>query len=445
MNSTNTVEIRDRIAGPVIVLGERLRIMAGFVSRIPWPRSAAHARKQAIVLAVLLWIGAAVIGLTGKGDRGIAGPLKGADFVHFYTLGHLASSQRIDAIYNMSALHDAQVTLVPESAPDLYPTVYPPQAALLFTPFSGLPYRPALLIWNVLTIAVYAAMVWIAWRRVSGELSDRRLVLAAAAAFPPFWSLILYGQITILILMAFFLGWLALERRRPYVAGLAFGLLALKPQFGIPLVAIVLACGEWRMLAGAVSSVAAQAAAVWLALGTSVFAAFAATLPVTMTHADWLESKPFMSHSLRALTRLLPNWAGLPLWAALSGAVLWYTVRVWKSQAPVRVRLGVVMLASILVNPHVIVYDATVLVLPLLWFGAYMLEAERQAQAPSFGVMVYWLFAALFVPTAAVIGVQASVPLMMGLLVFMTRFAVERSRSTTTSRRSAPEAAPAAR
>ena len=402
--------------------------MAGVITRIPWPRSAGHARKQAVVLAVLLWIGAAVIGFAGSGDRGIAGPLKGADFVHFYTLGHLASSQRIDTIYNMSALHDAQVMLVPESGPDLYPPVYPPQAAVLFAPFSGLSYRPALLIWNVLTIAVYALIVWSTWRRVSGELSDRTLILAAAAAFPPFWSVVLYGQITILILAAFWLGWLALERGRHDLAGVAFGLLALKPQFGIPLAAIVLACGEWRMLAGAVSSVVVQAAAVWLVLGTSVFAAFAETLRITVTYADWLESKPFMSHSLRALTRLLPNWAGLPLWAALAGAVLWYTVKVWKSHAPVRVRLGVVMLASVLVNPHVIVYDVTVLALPLLWFGAYMMEAERQAQAPTFGVMVYWLFATLFIPTAAVIGLQASVPIMMWLLVFMARTATESTK-----------------
>jgi hypothetical protein len=93
-----------------------------------------------------------------------------------------------------------------------------------------------------------------------------------------------------------------------------------------------------------------------------------------------------------------------------------------------RVRLGVVMLASLLVNPHVIVYDVTLLALPLLWFGAYMLERERSQDAPAFGVLVYWLFAALFIPTAAVIGVQLSVPLMMALLVFMSRRAcVERT------------------
>lgn len=379
------------------------------------------------MLALLLWIAAAVVGFAGPGDRSIAGPLKGADFVQFFTLGHLAATGRIDSLYNMAALHAAQVGLVPASQPDLYPPVYPPQAALLFMPFTGWSYQTALLLWNVVTIALYGVIVWSAWRRVSGQLSDRGLIIAAAAAFPPFWSLIVYGQITIVILAAFWLGWLALERERPYIAGLAFGLLALKPQFGIPLAAIVLACGEWRMFAGAVSSVAAQALVVWFALGSSVFPAFASTLGVMLTHADLLESKPFMSHSLRAVTRILPDWIGIPLWVALGAVALWYTVRVWKSDAPVRVRLGVVILASVLVNPHVIIYDVMLLALPLLWFGAYMLEPARAAYASAFGRMVYWLFAALFVPTAAIIGLQLSVPLMMGLLLFMSDASAPRS------------------
>jgi hypothetical protein len=429
VNSISTLEIRHRVTGPVIALGERVRSLAHVVARVPWPRSSRHATKQAMILATLLWIAAVVIGFTGPGERGIAGPLKGADFVHFYTLGHLAASQQVGTIYNMKALHDAQVALVPESKPDHYPTVYPPQAALLFMPFAGWSYRNAWLIWSVVTVALYALIVWSAWRRVSDQLSDRRLIVAAAAAFPPFWSLVVYGQITIFILIAFWLGWLALERGRAYLAGAAFGLLALKPQFGIPLAAIVLACGEWRMLLGALGSVAAQAAIIWLAMGWTVFGAFASTLRVTLTYADWLESKPFMSHSLRAVTRMLPDGIGVPLWLALSATVLWYTVRVWNSDAPVRVRLGVVMLASLLVNPHVIVYDVTLLALPLLWFGAYMLEPERHQDAPAYGVLVYWLFAALFIPTAAVIGMQVSVPLMMGLLVWMTRVATQRVKA----------------
>jgi hypothetical protein len=148
---------------------------------------------------------------------------------------------------------------------------------------------------------------------------------------------------------------------------------------------------------------------------------------------DLLESKPFNSHSLRAVTRLLPNAIGLPIWLVLSGIVLWCTVRVWKSDAPLRVRLGVVMLAALLVNPHVIIYDVTLLALPLLWFAAYMLEPPRQEGAPAFGVLVYWIFAALLIPTARVIGIQTSVPLMMVLLVWMAREATKNATPVSQS------------
>jgi hypothetical protein len=137
--------------------------------------------------------------------------------------------------------------------------------------------------------------------------------------------------------------------------------------------------------------------------------------------ADLLEPKPFMSHSLRALTRLTPNWIGPPLWAALAGIVLWYTVRAWKSDVPIRVRLGVVILAATLVNPHVIIYDLTVLALPLIWFGSYMQEPARQEDAGPYWMSVYWLFVLTFMPTAAAIGLQASVFVMVGLLVLVSR------------------------
>ena len=423
MEWASTLEFRHRLAGPVIALGERVRALATPVMGLRWPRSRRNATVHVILFGIFGWITAATVYFAGAGDRTIVGPLKGADFVHFYTLGHLAASGRIAPIYDMKALHEAQVDLVPASESTLYPTVYPPQAAMIFAPFSGWSYRSALLLWSMVTLALYAVIVWSTWRRVAVHRADSTLVLAAAAAFPPFFSLILYGQISIVILAAFWLGWLALERGRPYLAGAAFGIVAIKPQFGLPLAVIVLACGEWRMLVGAVGSVTAQAAAVWLMLGSAVFTSFAASVPFTLRHADWLQSKPYMSHSIRTVTRLLPNWAGLPLWAALVAVVLWYTVKIWKGPAPLRLRLGVLILASVLVNPHLIVYDLVLLVLQLIWFAGYLLERGREAQAAAFGRTVYWLFPALIVPTAPIIGIQVSVLLMTGLLVFMVRVA----------------------
>lgn len=385
-----------------------------------WPRSAAQARIHVALTAAVLWTLLIVTFAAGSGARSLAGPIKGPDFLQFYASGYLVRTHQPERLYDMAALHQAQVALVPESSPELYPPVYPPQLAILFSPLSLLSYRGALLVWALVTCLTFALIVRNAWRPVSRELDDWGFVLLAAAAFPPFWSLVLHGQMTVIVLAAFWAGWRALERDRRFWAGCAFGFLLVKPQFAIPLVTIAIACREWRMVAGAAAAIAAQAALVLLVLGTSVVSAYASFVPAMLRYADLLEPKPYQSHSLRALTRLVPGWLGLALWIGAAAVLLVLTVRVWKSAAPLRVRLGVVMFVSVLANPHVIVYDAAVLVLPLMWFGAYIAE-RHAAHARDYWTLVYWLCVLLLAPTAAVIGVQASVLIMIGLIVFVRR------------------------
>ena len=160
-----------------------------------------------------------------------------------------------------------------------------------------------------------------------------------------------------------------------------------------------------------------------------------------LAYADMLEAKPFLSHSVRAVTRLAPNWIGVPMWAIVSAIVLWYTVRIWKSQAPLSVRLGVVVLASVLVNPHVILYDLTVLALPLVWVGAYMQAAARREHAGPYWMVVYWFFVTTFMPTAAAIGLQLSVATMVALLVLIARAVYADANALNTARADAPVAA----
>jgi hypothetical protein len=386
-----------------------------------WPHSARRARAHAIVTAAVLWLGLIVAFVAGPGDRSIAGPIKGPDFLQFYTMGSLASQGRATDIYDFEAFHRAQVALVPESGPELYPPVYPPHAALVFAPFSTLPYRGALLVWTLITLVAYAAIIRSAWRPVAAFVPDKSLVVAAAAAFPPFWYCVLHGQATILVLAAFWSGWRALERGRRLLAGMAFGLLLLKPQFALPLAVVVLACRQWAMLAGAVASIAIQVGVVVLVLGWAAIEAYARFIPAMLANANLLEPKPFLSHSLRAVTRLAPDWLGMPLWLALSALVLVQVVGVWRSQAPLRVRVGTMMIASVLVSPHLIVYDATILALPLLWLAAYARERGSDADIATMSSTIYWLFVMLLVPTAAVIGVQLSVLLMMWVVVLTRR------------------------
>jgi hypothetical protein len=93
------------------------------------------------------------------------------------------------------------------------------------------------------------------------------------------------------------------------------------------------------------------------------------------------------------------------------------------------VRLGVVILASVLVSPHLIVYDATVLVLSLMWFGPYVQERCPRSETARFWTCVYWLFVTLLAPTAAAIAIQVSVLAMIWLLVLITRTAASNGHS----------------
>jgi hypothetical protein len=65
-----------------------------------------------------------------------------------------------------------------------------------------------------------------------------------------------------------------------------------------------------------------------------------------------------------------------------------------------------------------------VLALPLVWFGAFMQDSARREQAGHYWMLVYWVFVTTFIPTAAAIGIQASVFLMAVLLIVVSRAAL---------------------
>ncbi len=351
--------------------------------------------------------------------------MKAADFVHFYTTGSLVRLGQSQLLYDFQEQHRVQGALVPEAAEVIYLSVYPPQTAIVFAPLSVFTYGHAALLWVGMTILLYALVIWAAWIPVSSQLSDRTFLVAAAAGFPPFWQLVLHGQTTIIVLVAFCAGWLALERRQPFLAGCAVGLIAMKPQFGLPLAVAVIARRDWPMMAGAAVSIAVQALVVYWLLDARVFHDFVQMARVAAQRSDLLEPKFFQSHSMLTLARMAPASIQMPLWIGMCAAVLWMVARVWQLQASLRLRLSAVIVASILVNPHLMIYDATLLVLPLVWVAAAVRDMRPPGAASWTWLLIYALFATLLAPTAAVIGLQLSVVLMVLLFVTASRLSYE--------------------
>ena len=174
------------------------------------------------------------------------------DFVSFYGAGSLADGGAPALAYDQSA-HYAAEQQATEPGIEYNFFYYPPVYLLICALFARLPYLPAFIAFEALSLLI---CLLVARRTVKATSWAALLPLLA---FPSvFWTMGL-GQNAFLT-AALFGGGLLLIDRRPVLAGMLFGLICYKPHFGL-LVPVALVAGRrWRAVAGATLAVAAVAA-----------------------------------------------------------------------------------------------------------------------------------------------------------------------------------------
>ena len=166
------------------------------------------------------------------------------------------------------------------------------------------------------------------------------------------------------------------------------------------------------MIGDAIAAIGAQWGMSALVLGAGPLLAYFQMLHNGPRLADLLEPKPFQLHSLRAFWDLLVPYSSvtLPLYL-LATAVLTLTVRLWRPSVSLDIRYAALILATILVGPHVGVYEL-VLLAPAFILTAS--ECERSADPPRrvLRTIVYFAYLVpLTGPNAAMTHLQLSVPL----------------------------------
>lgn len=379
-----------------------------------------EARTHVLIAAMILWSGLVFVTFAAPGPRNLVGHIKGEDFLQIYTLAHLAFEGEYPTIARRENFYDRQVELVPASKGDLYLPVYPPTTALIFRPLTAFSYGKALAVWTFVTIVGYGYIVYQAWKPFHSALPDTGFLVRAAIAFPPFFLLVLFGQTTLIPLTAFFLSWKALRAGFPVAAGVALGALSVKPQFGLVIGVALIFGGNWKVLLGLSLSMFVQLALVTWSMGPQAIFAYVQTVSEMPQSEHLLEPDRWRMHSLRTLTRPLPQPAGDLIWAIASAALITYAVRIWRLCRPLEVRMGMLLLATVLVNPHLFGYDAVILALPIVWLGAW-LEQVQSDRKQVFWQGVYILSAVLLLPTALIVPFQASVVVMLWLFWIMVQ------------------------
>ncbi|HXE89759.1 MAG TPA: glycosyltransferase family 87 protein [Terriglobales bacterium] len=388
-------------------------------------------RRHAALLGLCLWLVYA-FSLSTPGMRDRAGIVKGADFLHFYTLGTLANQGRGADLYDAYAQKAESERLVPDSKGFFFQPVHGPQMALLFAPLARLPYPVAAVLWMSISAVTYGLCCHAVWRRCPQLGQHRGTVVLLAFASPAFFNLIAHGQTSALALGFLTLGYLALEAKRPLLAGLTIGMLIYKPQLGLAAAVVFVFTGQWKVVLGAVAGAAAQLAAGWSYWGSAVMEQYGQTLRMLGAMSSVLEPKLYQMHSLRAFWMLLVPWEAAARWLyfATAGVVLLGVVWVWRTPATLPLRYSGFLLATVLVAPHLTVYDLVILAPAMLLLGNWALSNADHHWSPTMRVLLYLSYALpLLGAVTQVTHLQLSVVAFVGMAWVVVQLSAEERAS----------------
>jgi len=327
-------------------------------------RSGSFLTRERIRLWALAALAASALGLlfviaTSDGLNDYQNRPLGTDFSNVYAAGTYVLDGHAAAAFDWPAQHAREQAIFGEATP-FYGWHYPPFFLFIAGLLALMPYALSLAVWQGATLALYLLTI----RAIlPPPLVRDRLWLLLAVAFPAVFVNIGHGHNG--FLTAALLGTaLVILDRRPIVAGILFGLIAYKPQFGVMIPLVLIATGRWRTFVAAAATVAALGVATLLAFGPEVWRAFFAS--AHLTREVVLEQGGTGWHKIQSVFSVVRMWGGgVPLayaaqgiiTAMLAAALVW----LWRGTASYPIKTAALCIAAILATPYSLDYDFVVL------------------------------------------------------------------------------------
>ncbi len=363
--------------------------------------------------------------LSTPGLRDRNGNLKGTDFLHLYTAGSVAAAHRGADLYDMNAQAALAAQRVPEAAGIHYLPLYPPQVSVFLAPLAHLSYGWALFLWWCGSAAVYGICCYCIWRACPNLRGHGGTVALLAAAYPAFFHLIAWGQTSAAALACFTLMFFLLRDKRDFLAGVVLGCLIFKPQLGLAGAILFVSIGAWKTVLGAVLSAAGQLSVGVVYYGIEPLRQWTHVLRNVGKVLPLLEPKLYQTHSLRTFWSMLVPWPGISfgLYVLSAAAVVGVTVALWKwGQAALPLRYSALLLASVLVAPHLTVYDLVILAPAFILLADWLVDQQRALSTRWLGTLLYLVYALpLLGPFTRWTHVQLSVIAMVATLCVIWR------------------------
>lgn len=357
------------------------------------------------------------------------------DFAIYYCAGSVVRQGMGHQLYDAAARFQVEqqfATKVPQFRGPL-PWTHPPFESLFFAPFSAFPYLTAYLLWNALNLTLVGLVLWVMSPYVP-QLRARgpALWLLAIAFFPIFFNL-LEGQDGILLLFLYGLAYVSLKKNRDAVAGgfLAIGLF--KFHLILPFLLLLLLQKRWKVLYGFVpGSLVAVLASIAIAGSRALWA-----YPRYVFYWEKVlaadDRVPAGMPNLRGLMYVLvPDWRyGPPVVFVLSLALLFFVgwrIRSASSRESFDLNFSLALVATVLVSYHVVSYDLSVLLIPILLLANHLLDEgnlhRRSALLIAAGIGLLFLS-----PLQLLLSLQYKEFALMGFVLLLWMYGIAEEKS----------------
>lgn len=269
------------------------------------------------------------------------------------------------------------------------PSVWLPMAIGLFFPLGWLDFFQVTNLWLLLNAAIVVMIVWLVGKTRRPSPVFFAICVGAAFLFPPFLSLLLLGQFSILAALLFLLASYVVSERLVLASSFLVAVALTKPQLGI-LALPGLLVGFWRVG------------------GIRIMLLFVATLIVSiawLTLPFWLVYPPWIGDLIQIL-RAAPTWLqpslfhilqnkfgdyGLVFWILFAFGTLALNIWLWLTRLPRHAMVWSLALTT-LVSPYVWSWDF-VLLLPLMAHAASHNESFAARLTLGVGYAVCWFAA----------------------------------------------------
>lgn len=308
-------------------------------------------RRVSAALLIVYVIAFAALLITSDGMKDYEGRPLGTDFSNVYAAGRMAAEGRAAEAWDWPRHHAEQAQVFDDPAIPFYGWHYPPLFLIAAAALASLPYTAAWLAWMALTAPLYLASM--------RAILPGRTAMLATLAFPAVFLNLTHGQNGFLT-AALLSGALVVLDKRPIAAGILFGLLAYKPQFGVLIPLVLAATGRWRVIMSAAATVVGLAAFATLLFGADIWPAFFDSAHATRTivleqgSTGWEKIQSVFS-ALRALGAPVETAYAAQLMTGLIAAIS--VVVLWRSSASQNVKAAGLIVASLLATPYLMDYD----------------------------------------------------------------------------------------